>query len=57
MALQLSHTLAAEFPEFTYFSNLLDMAQVTWPRYGLSAESLAGMDEWQRQMLLIKLGY
>ena len=56
MSQQFSHSLAAEFPEYIEFSNLLDLAETTWKRYGMSAESLAGLDEWQRQMLLVKLG-
>ncbi len=45
-----------EFPEYTEFSNLLDLAEIAWRRYGLNAEALAGLDEWQFQMLIIKLG-
>jgi len=55
--LQLSHTLAAEFPDYIEFSNLLDLSEITWKHYGMSAETLAGLDEWHKHMLLIKLGY
>ena len=56
MSQQFSHSLAAEFPEFIEFSNLLNLSEITWKRYGINAEALAGLDEWQLQMLLIKLG-
>ncbi len=57
MSQQFSHSLAAEFPEYVEFSNLLDLAEITWRRYGLDAEALAGLDEWHKHMLLIKLGF
>lgn len=56
MVNELSRRLAAEFPEFIALSNLLDVAEATWPRYGLGAEALSELDPWIYQLLLIKLG-
>ena len=55
MAEQLSHTLAAEFPEFITLNQILRLAAVTWPRFGLSAADLAQMDDWQLEMLKVYL--
>ena len=56
MARQLSHTLAAEYPEYVSFSKLLDLSEITFNRYGIDAEKLSEMDDWQMEMLLVKLG-
>lgn len=57
MAEQFLSAIAQEFPDYLEFSNLLDLAETTWQRYGLDAEALAGLDEWHKHMLLIKLGF
>ena len=56
MAEQLSHTLAAEFPEFITLNEILRLAAVTWPRFGISAAELANLDPWEFEMLKIYLG-
>jgi hypothetical protein len=51
MARQLSHTLAAEYPEYVATQNLLKLAALTWPNYGISAGDLAEMDDWSVELL------
>lgn len=51
MARQLSHTLAAEFPEYVATQNILKLAALTWPIYGISAGDLAEMDNWSVELL------
>jgi hypothetical protein len=57
MAEQFLSAIAQEFPEYIEYSNLLDLSEITWKRYGYSADTLTQMDRWQFEMLLIKLGY
>jgi hypothetical protein len=52
---QFSHTLAAEFPEYVELNELLDLAAVTWPRFGLSAADLAELDDWTLEILRMSL--
>lgn len=56
MSRQFSHTLAAEFPEYIELNELLNLAAVTWPRFGLSAADLAEMDDWTLEMLRASIG-
>jgi hypothetical protein len=53
MAGQIARAIATEFPEFINLKGLLDMAAVTWPRYGLSAAELRQMNLWEVEMLRV----
>lgn len=51
MAGQLARAIADEFPEYLALKGLLDLASVTWPRFGVSAAELSRMDLWDVEML------
>lgn len=51
MAGQIARALAAEYPEYLELKAILDLARVTWPRFGLSAAELSRMDGWQVEMI------
>lgn len=42
-------------PAYVELSALLDLAAITWPRYGLSAADLSRLDEYTRQLILLKM--
>lgn len=53
MARQFAEAITVEFPEFLELRNILNMAVITWPRFGLSAMDLSKMDSWQVEMLRV----
>lgn len=51
----LREQVAEDHPDYVELSNLLDLAGLTWQRYGLSVAELSGMDRYTRELLRIKL--
>lgn len=56
MARQALRRLAEEFPDYLELRDLLRLASLTWPKYGLSADKLARMDSLDLEMLRFELG-
>ena len=55
MAQQLSHSLAAEFPEYYELNAILRLAALTWPKFGISAADLVELDPWVVEMIRVSL--
>jgi len=51
MAEQFLSTIAQEFPEVIEAQNILNLASITWPKYGISALDLSEMDMWRVTVL------
>lgn len=47
--------IAHDHPDFVELANLLDLAELTWRRYGLSAAQISEMDAYTRQLIYIRL--
>lgn len=55
MARQVQARLETEYPDYTDLVNLLSLARLTWPLYGLGAGDLAGLDEAGLAMLWLAI--
>lgn len=55
MAGQMARAITNEFPDYLEFKGIMDLAAVTWPRFGLSAVELSQLDNWQVEMLRVYL--
>lgn len=48
--------LAADHPDYLELSNILHLASLTWPRFGLSAAELSQLDPYTLEMIKILVG-
>lgn len=55
MANSVWQRLATEYPEYPELYNLLALAAVTWPRYGLGVDSLSKMSDSELALLKMML--
>lgn len=53
MVRNLNKRLALEFPEILELNHLLNLAEMTWPKYGLSAKDLSAMDDYTKELINI----
>ena len=44
-----------DFPEFLELNELLDVAELTWQRYGIGAGELSQLEDVQKKMVWLKL--
>lgn len=55
MVKRLQAKLRQDFPEFLELDALLNMASLTWQRYGISAGELSELEDIQKEMIWLKL--
>ena len=53
MAKRLRERIVRDFPQYAELKTLLDLASVTWPRYGIGAAELSELDDYTRELLVI----
>ena len=55
MVNQLHGRLAEEFPDYMELVSLLNLAAVTWPRFGLSVKDLSELDYLTLEFLRVAI--
>jgi hypothetical protein len=53
MAKQVWQRVIDEYPEFAELRGLLDLAELTWQRWGIGAPELARLDDTSRALLRV----
>ena len=53
MAKRLRERIVRDFPQYAELKTLLDLASVTWPRYGIGAAELSELDDYTKELLVI----
>jgi hypothetical protein len=53
MVQQLTARIADEYPEVFELNELLDLAEITWQRWGLSADKLAEQTPYIRELIRV----
>jgi len=53
MVKSINKRLANEYPEILDLSYILALAEITWPKYGLSAKDLSEQDDYLLELIKI----
>lgn len=53
MARRLRERIVRDYPHYAELKTLLDLASVTWPKYGIGAAELSDLDDYTRELLII----